>query len=270
MSKPRGSTRVRLPNGMRILAFSRLEARVVAKQVGAYFLHGIDLQPGAVVVDVGANIGVFALEAFRRCKGAISLFAFEPIPTTFELLQINLAECAVDRMKAFRLGLSNRTGEASFTFFPGASVLSTRHPGSEGDFFEKRVGHRRGLLPRWLRARIVRILVRRLLVPKQADCRLETLSNIIRQEGIDRIDLLKVDVEKAEVEVLEGIEDAHWSRIRQIVVEVHDIEGRVRSIESMLRVRGFGEIIADQEEELKHCDIYNIYARRTKGQAVTI
>ena len=43
----------------------------------------------------------------------------------------------------------------------------------------------------------------------------------------EKIDLLKIDVEKGELEVLNGIEDADWPRIHQIVMEVHDLDGRV-------------------------------------------
>ncbi|MFM0205135.1 FkbM family methyltransferase, partial [Paraburkholderia fungorum] len=53
------------------------------------------------------------------------------------------------------------------------------------------------------------------------DCPLRTLSAVIDENGIERIDLLKIDVEKAEGHVLRGIRQAHWARIRQMVVEVH-------------------------------------------------
>ena len=41
-------------------------------------------------------------------------------------------------------------------------------------------------------------------------CELRTLSDALRRESIDRVDLIKIDVEKTELDVLAGIEDADW------------------------------------------------------------
>ncbi len=78
------------------MTLSALEARGTAKQVDAYFLHGIDVQPGAVIVDVGADIGLFALGACSRCHDDLVLYAFEPIPEVFELLKVSLAGCRTE------------------------------------------------------------------------------------------------------------------------------------------------------------------------------
>ena len=55
-------------------------------------------------------------------------------------------------------------------------------------------------------------------------CPLRTLSSVIDEHGLERIDLLKIDVEKSEAQVLRGIRPEHWDRIRQLVVEVHTRE----------------------------------------------
>jgi hypothetical protein len=54
----------------------------------------------------------------------------------------------------------------------------------------------------------------------QVEAKLETLSEMIRKTNVDRIDLLKIDVERAEWDVLNGLEEAHWPLVRQMVVEV--------------------------------------------------
>ena len=55
-------------------------------------------------------------------------------------------------------------------------------------------------------------------------CRLRTLSEVIAEAGLERIDLLKIDVQKAELDVLMGLDDSDWPKIRQMVVEVHDVD----------------------------------------------
>jgi hypothetical protein len=43
--------------------------------------------------------------------------------------------------------------------------------------------------------------------------------------------------------VLEGIEDRHWPMVKQIVAEVHDIDGRVDKMVALLRKQGFKHIV---------------------------
>src|SRR5205807_10347624 len=53
-------------------------------------------------------------------------------------------------------------------------------------------------------------------------CPLISLSEIIRQNQIDKIHLLKIDAERSELKIINGIEDAHWPLIEQLVIEIHD------------------------------------------------
>jgi len=95
-------------------------------------------------------------------------------------------------------------------------------------------------------------------------CKVRTLSDVIREHDVQRIDVLKIDVEGSEWEVLAGLEPALWPRVRQVVVEVHDVDGRVEQIADLLRTRGFAAHI-DQEDWAIHplLGIYTVYARRS-------
>lgn len=55
----------------------------------AYARGGIVFNPGDTVVDAGANIGMFTLYAASRCAGNASIYSFEPIPSTYEVLAAN-------------------------------------------------------------------------------------------------------------------------------------------------------------------------------------
>ena len=74
---------------------------------------------------------------------------------------------------------------------------------------------------------------------------MQTMSQFIHERRIERIDFLKIDVEKAELDVLRGIEDDDWRRIRQAVIEVHDFEDRVGTITALLRRHGLTEVTVD-------------------------
>ena len=54
------------------------------------------------------------------------------------------------------------------------------------------------------------------------ECQLTSVSDIIRENQIDKIDLLKIDAEKSELDIINGIEDRDWPKINQIVLEIHD------------------------------------------------
>jgi hypothetical protein len=76
------------------------------------------------------------------------------------------------------------------------------------------------------------------------------LSNMLKEQGLhgQTIDLLKVDVEGAELTVLLGIDDATWCCINQMVVEVHDGEdGRVDKIIELCKTKGFTKVVKAQE-----------------------
>ena len=57
------------------------------------------------------------------------------------------------------------------------------------------------------------------------------------------IDLLKIDAEGDELDILQGISEAHYSIIRQIVAEVHS-DALLAEIQPLLSSRGY-DVVAD-------------------------
>ena len=88
-----------------------------------------------------------------------------------------------------------------------------------------------------------------------------TLSQVIAKEGLDHIHLLKIDVERAELEVLAGLQQADWPRVQQVVAEVHDIDSRVRHLQALLNRHGL-QTLVDQAPELTGSTLFTIYASR--------
>jgi thioesterase domain-containing protein/acyl carrier protein len=82
---------------------------------------------------------------------------------------------------------------------------------------------------------------------------------------VSRIDLLKIDVEGAELDVLSRIEPEHWSCIRQIVIELHDVDGRLRRISELLEAKGF-RVATEQNTELRETNLVNLFA--TRGERI--
>ncbi len=99
------------------------------------------------------------------------------------------------------------------------------------------------------------------LESQDVTCPVYTLSEIIRTHQIERIDLLKVDVEKSELAVLAGIEEDDWSKIRQIVVETSKDGDRLTQVTALLERHGY-MVAVERDTMLQEADLYNVYALR--------
>ena len=116
--------------------------------------------------------------------------------------------------------------------------------------------------PEFLRDPIVHYALARALRPTTVTCQVMTLSQFVNDHGIDRIDLLKIDAEKAELEIFRGIETIDWRKIRQVVVEVHDLSDRLDTMTTLLHEHGLNKIVVEQPPTLASSNIYNVFASR--------
>lgn len=277
LSRPEKSTSD-LPNGMSVFDLNKNETDFLYEEIfenAEYLRHGITMKAGDCLFDVGANIGMFSLFASQQCQD-IEIFAFEPIPQVFEILRLN-AELYGLNVQLFPCGLSNEVKTETFTYYPHNSVVS----GGFADVREEREVMNRFLANRQnagqtqdsyiLSNKEIERLAAELFAERQEiACQMRTVSDVIREYEIKQIDLLKVDVEKSEMDVLAGIAAEDWLKIKQIVVEVHDIDGRLDRIAALLERHGF-ELTIQQESWLEQTGLYNIYAigrDRGRGERV--
>ena len=82
------------------------------------------IQPGMVVVDIGAHIGIYTLFALRQLSGHGRVYSFEPTPKTFALLRDNVQvngflESGVARLD--QRAISDHAGTANFTAYAANS-----------------------------------------------------------------------------------------------------------------------------------------------------
>ena len=257
-----------LPGGIEIVHLNRYETDYVWQEIfgdESYLRHGIRLEDGDTVVDIGANIGLFSLFVMSRCKDP-QIFAFEPSPRVFDLLRANCAAYGDPaRVRAFHCGVAEMKGSASFTFYEHSSVFSSFHPDEHEDRAAVQAVVRNVLqheLPGTAHDADIEDLTASRLRAETIECPLTSVSDIIRENGIKRIHLLKIDAEKSELGILRGIAEAHWPLIEQIVIEVHDrTRAAVQSIEEQLTRRGFRCAVVE-EKLLEQSGLFNVYATR--------
>ena len=132
-----------------------------------------------VFIDIGANVGLFSLLLARRHSGG-RILAIEPTTQTYRVLERNIRLNSCENIEPCRVALTHYDGE--------------------GDLFLNQNG-REGLnclaQPVHSAARVVgteRIPVRR-------------LDTLLKERGISHVDLIKIDVEGAELLVLQGAGD---------------------------------------------------------------
>src|SRR5262249_12453603 len=157
----------------------------------------------------------------------------------FSILQTNAKRFGLD-VEIFECGLADQEKQDTFSFYPHASVMSGRYARAddEKELVKSFLARKRVINPVATAAVVDDQLIDELLDERLKSesfvCNLKTISNVIREHNIERIDLLKIDVEKSERDVLSGISDDDWEKIRQLVIEVHDIDGRLDEITVML------------------------------------
>ena len=152
------------------------------------------------VVDVGANHGLFSLEAAHLVGDSGRVHAFEPTPSTRRLLENNLAANGLGPgfVRVFPAALGDRTGTARLRVHRELSGLNTL---ADDDITWNR---------RTLRADEV------------VDVPITTLDAHAEAEGLDRIDFLKVDVEGFELGVIRARGLIGAGRIAMIMLEIGD------------------------------------------------
>lgn len=256
-----------LPNGMAIYHVNKPETDFLYKEIfleRAYLKHGIELGPDACVFDVGANIGMFTLFTKQECPGA-TVFAFEPTPELRRIATLNTARFG-DSVRVYQNGLADQDGEADFTYYPDYSIMSGFGVDPAKDAGVLSSGIRNQLARGRTRAteipdEFINHLVEKKLGRKsQIKCRLKTISRVVSEANVGKIDLLKIDAERSELPILKGIGDQDWAKIKQVVLEVHSVE-ETEIIIPLLERRGF-RIKVEQEGQFVNSCVFNIFARQ--------
>jgi amino acid adenylation domain-containing protein/FkbM family methyltransferase len=228
-----------------------------------YLRHGISLPPHATILDVGANIGLFALHVLDQSDDA-RVIAIEPAPALISALRRNTAPVG-NRIQILDVGLGARDGTAPFTFYPALTGMSSFFPDQSKD---------RSLLAgliakeRAADSSVDRALAQGgesyldgRLASQTFDRPIRRLSSVISALALERIDLLKIDVQHGEDEILDGIDSGDWPKIRQIVMEYQNGNGIDRALTGRLAAHGF---IVTTEQDAMHSgtDVVYSYAVR--------
>jgi amino acid adenylation domain-containing protein/FkbM family methyltransferase len=270
-----GRQQYELPNGMVVIHFNEGESNASYEEIfedRAYLKNSVALREGDCIFDIGANVGLFSLFVGQMYRNT-AIYAFEPIPPIYEVLRLNTALHSLN-VKLFKCGISNQTRSATFTYFPQLTGMSGRFQDGMGGEWEMavRAALRHHLLSQQqveavetpLSSQQVDELVAKRFTSERFTCQMKTISDVIRENHVERIDLMKINVAGHELEVLLGIRENDWQKVRQIVVKVYGIDGRLDRIRSLLDRHGYDMTICQDAfaSEMLTQEVYYVYAVR--------
>jgi len=131
------------------------------------------LKPGERALDVGANVGMYALSMATRVGAQGRVWAFEPAPATATLLQASKEANRLSQLTIEQVALSDRGGTTSFFISPD-SELNSLHADAVGS------------------------------VGQRIEVELSTLDDAAERLGISNIQFVKLDAEGEERAILDG------------------------------------------------------------------
>jgi FkbM family methyltransferase len=156
-----------------------------------YESNSVQIKDGWTVVDIGAGIGEFAILVAKEHPSS-QVYAYEPFPESFDLLEENLKLNVTRNVRAFQMAIGSRSGKMRLATTGEAVQHTTTHSTVSGS--ASSVIEVRGL----------------------------SLDDLFRINGLAHCDFLKIDCEGCEFEILFNANPMTLKKISRICLEYHD------------------------------------------------
>lgn len=166
-----------------------------------------NVKDNSVVIDIGANIGVYSIFAASTSKNTV-VYAYEPVPKTFDSLLENIKLNKFEKkVLPFNLGVFSRKGKRKL-YFGDSSPFNSLYPKKKKEYLE-------------------------------INC--ISLKDVFDYNKIERCDILKVDCEGAEYEILYNTPNQYLKKIKEIRLEYHNLNKtyNIKKLIQFLRGQGF-------------------------------
>ena len=169
---------------------------------GTYERKYIDLfcskiKEGDVVIDVGAYIGIFSLIAAGRVGSTGRVYAFEPVPRSYDRLMRNIGVNEVRNIKGYNLGLSDKNETLPINVPEEIPAEATLYECSATEIAKGTE----------IRKDIVQ-------------ARLISFDWLYDNEGLSKVNVVKIDAEGAELKVLKGMGNTIRSSSLELFIEI--------------------------------------------------
>lgn len=160
------------------------------------------------IVDVGAHAGFFTLYA-RDLNPEVQIYCLEPEPKNLLALAKNIKENKVKAITVVKSALAAKTGERDLL------ISSDSHNHKMVEVYKKGVS--------------------------TVSVSTISLKDFFKKHHLEKISLLKMDIEGGEYEVFNSLEKECWEKIDVIIMEYHNGPGKdYHDLEQVIRENGFG------------------------------
>jgi len=180
---------------------------------------GFEINKGDIVVDIGAHVGIFSTFA---AKDASKVYSFEPFSENFELLLINKKNNKRDNIIVYNKAVYSQAGKKTL-------FLDKDNKGGHS-FYQDYLKNR------------------------QDKIETETISlqDVFLQNGISKVNFLKIDCEGSEYDILFNCPKEVLSKVEKISMEYHTIDDNhnVTKLQSFLEENGFTVTILNKIQML--------------------
>ena len=182
---------VELRDGCRFLVRTPMDIWVLKEAYldRQYERASVEIQDGWDIIDIGAGLGDFAICAAQGHPHS-TIYAYEPFPESFTLLQENLRLNQIGNVKPFPYAVGSQSGSMQLQFV-------TPEPVQHSTATENKAH-------------------------ESVSVRSITLDQVFAELGLIRCDFLKMDCEGAEYEILFNASAATLGKIKHICLEHHD------------------------------------------------
>jgi len=170
---------------------------------GYYRLVKDDIRRANVIMDIGANVGFFAVYA-SSINSKVEIHAFEPFPKNVVQMERNLLLNPNCRVHLHPEAVSDKTGVATLYFTPGDDSGCSLNE----------------------------------LKGQSCSVKVVSVNDLFSQCGIEKCDLLKMDCEGSELAILTAMSPGQLAKIGAVIMEYH-VADELDAISSILSRAGF-------------------------------
>jgi len=153
------------------------------------------LGPGMTVLDVGAHIGFYTRQCAELVGNSGRVIAFEPHPRTFEVLQSNVRRFS--QVTTLRMAVAEERGTAELHDYLMMSASGSLNYDPELADLQRSQAQATDVAPRLNEG----------FAAQTFSVETAPIDAVLAEHGIEQVDLVKMDIEGAEINALRGMRE---------------------------------------------------------------